>query len=204
MKKDARLDGPLMRSSKRLLMCSRNRRLGNTQVVPYYCFPYVICSMKLLSKRDRNKSILQLPILSVRPPFSLPQLSCYVAICQTKKSPPFFKDSTPNYIHCWWECPKMTLFWSQIHNIINDMVGCRLHNLAHIMQLHLWSEKEVPADKEHIVMIRLSLAKSEVAATWKLATAPNISSWFDRIWKSFILSTLFSGAPVSAQNTEVS
>lgn len=58
------------------------------------------------------------------------------------------------------------------------------------MLLHLWSEKEVPADKDQMVTILLSLAKTEIAAAWKSTKAPSISSCFDRIWKSLILSKI--------------
>lgn len=70
------------------------------------------------------------------------------------------------------------------------MTTCTLQRSPTAFLLHLWSEDEVPRDKEHILMILLSLAKMEIAAKWKSAAEPSISSWFDRFWKAFILSKI--------------
>lgn len=40
--------------------------------------------------------------------------------------------------------------------------------------------------------ILLSLAKTEIATHWKPTSDPSISAWFNRIWKSFILSNILS------------
>lgn len=92
-----------------------------------------------------------------------------------------------DYIHCWWHCPKITFFWLQIAWLIKEITTCELQHSPMTLLLHLWLEDEVPRDKEHIVTILLSLAKVEIAARWKPDREPSVSSWFDRIWKAFIL-----------------
>lgn len=69
------------------------------------------------------------------------------------------------------------------------MMTCKLQNSPSTLLLHLWSE-EVSRDKEQIITILLSLVKIEIAAKWKSDKEPSISSWFDSIWKSFILSKI--------------
>lgn len=81
-----------------------------------------------------------------------------------------------DYIHYWWHCPKLTRFWSQIHDIITEMTTCNLQYSPTTLLLHLWSEDKVPRDEEHIVTVLLSLAKTEIAAKWKSDKEPSVSS----------------------------
>lgn len=92
-----------------------------------------------------------------------------------------------DYIHWWWSCPLIQSFWQEVILAIQGITDFKLHNLPSVLLLNLCSEELVPSSKRRIVSILLSLAKTEIASRWKAPKQPDVSSWYDRIWKSFLL-----------------
>lgn len=90
-----------------------------------------------------------------------------------------------DYIYCWWQCPIIHSFWSDICEIISEMTSCTLQNSPLTVLLHIWLDEEVPASQVYIISILLAQARLEISSKWKLNKPPNLKSWYDRIWKKF-------------------
>lgn len=70
---------------------------------------------------------------------------------------------------------------------MEQMTGCKIQPSPEAFLLNLWPEEDVPRHQEKTIFLLLSLAKTEVASKWKSTSSPSLSSWYDRLWKGFLL-----------------
>lgn len=95
-----------------------------------------------------------------------------------------------DYMHCWWHCPPVNSFWWDVGKIITDMKTCKVNFSPAAFLLNLWPEDDIPKYQEKSVSLLLSLANTEIASKWKSRKPPDLLSWYNRIWKSFLLSKI--------------
>lgn len=92
-----------------------------------------------------------------------------------------------NYIHCWWECPRVSTFWDKIVLQIRDISGVCIPKTPEFILLSYWIDKPIVGLLKHTISILLAAARLEIASKWKGSSKPSLSAWRNRLWDHYFM-----------------
>lgn len=89
------------------------------------------------------------------------------------------KREAATFMHIAWYCPKVSVFWSEVHGIIREVTGHPLQP-APLVAL-LGYVEEVPPAHRRLTAMMLLLAKRRIAIYWGVPRKTRISEWLSDI-----------------------
>lgn len=90
-----------------------------------------------------------------------------------------------SFLHCFWSCPRLSMFWDHIIAHINTVVEIQLPRDPAITILNIWQGFTLNPLWKELVELLLCAARSLVAQHWKTVKIPTLSKWFLKIWDFF-------------------
>lgn len=89
------------------------------------------------------------------------------------------------FLHCWWECPKVQLFWTDVQSQLALITGRPIALRPDLVLLNYWA---TPTDTLTIELLDLCFSATQhiIALHWKSNTALLIGDWYTKLWDYFL------------------
>lgn len=83
-------------------------------------------------------------------------------------------------LHVFWSCPRLSLFWGEVHRITQRFVEGVIPLDPALFLLHL-TDSPIPAYKKSIIGHLLNAAKACIPLLWKQSTPPSVALWLNKV-----------------------
>lgn len=104
------------------------------------------------------------------------------------------------YLHCWWSCPKIQQFWSDVKQEIEDITTQNLSLSPESFLLNHW-DGSVLDHKKELTSTLLAIARLAIAANWKSPAAPSVTDWQDKLWEHLVMAKIADSLRCSQSDT---
>lgn len=91
-------------------------------------------------------------------------------------------DGIGDYVHIWFKCPRISNFWKEINNIINDVFNTNVTLSSNMVIFNLYDVKQSVV-KSELCTYFLSVAKKLIPRNWLQINPPTIREWFAELQK---------------------
>lgn len=82
-----------------------------------------------------------------------------------------------DFIHVFWSCPVIKVYWTQILSVINDLLGISVAPSPHICLLGLVEELVPRVVERTLIGLLLFYARKMITLCWKKQAPPSLSLW---------------------------
>lgn len=82
--------------------------------------------------------------------------------------------TTGTFLHCFWSCPKVHLFWKQVSTQSTFITGFQPHSTLEFLILNLWEGVALDSLLKEFIQLLIAAAKGLLALYWKTIKIPNL------------------------------
>lgn len=90
------------------------------------------------------------------------------------------------FFHCWWECPKIQVFWKSVHHQICKIMSLQFPFTPELILLDYWYGVHITGYSRELISLLLLAAKCVWAKVWKQSKVPSVKVWMMKVWDIMI------------------
>lgn len=94
------------------------------------------------------------------------------------------------YIHVWWTCPVISIFWKHVLACIKHITGITAPFHFDTVLLGYWPSAYDSTPHRDLLQLLLATARLSIAHHWKNPTPPRISFWHWKVLDLLIISKI--------------
>lgn len=89
------------------------------------------------------------------------------------------------FLHCWWECPKVQLFWMDVRSQLTLIIGRPITLQPDLVLLNYWAASTAALTMEFLDLC-FAAAHHVIALHWKSSAALLTEDWYTKLWDFFL------------------